>query len=216
MSLTEYIRILARRGWIMALLAIIAAGSAYYLSRQQTPVYRSTQKVLIQPSRIDFSLTESSRLLLNSFVVFLDTETIAADIIEELDLDMLPGELKSHVTIAPDQLRLVVQIDVDNADGDVANVIARAWGQRLVDYRDEENAKVRREDRVNAILIDYPRYSQKSPRPTINAIAGGILGLLVGGVIVFVLEYLESSIVRRREELERVTGMPVLASIPDD
>jgi capsular polysaccharide biosynthesis protein len=49
----------------------------------------------------------------------------------------------------------------------------------------------------------------------VNALAGGVLGLLLGGVIVFVLEYLESSIVRRREDIERSMDMPVLAAIPD-
>ena len=33
--------------------------------------------------------------------------------------------------------------------------------------------------------------------------------------VVFVLEYVESSIVRRREDIERVLDLPVLASIPD-
>jgi len=199
----------------MILLAIIAGSSAYFLSKEQTPVYRATQKVLIQPSRTDFGLTEASRLLLNSLVVYLDTETIADEIINELNLDMLPGQLKSNVTIAPDQLRLVVQIDVDNTNGDLANNIAHAWGQQLVDYRNQENAKARREDRVNAILIDFPHYSQQSPKPAINAIAGGILGIIVGGIIVFVMEYLESSVIRRREDLEQMLDLPVLSTIPD-
>ncbi len=199
----------------MLLLAIIAGSSAYFLSKDQTPVYRATQKVLLQPARTDFGLAEASRLLLNSLVVYLDTETMAAEIIEELHLDMFPGQLKSNVTIAPDQLRLVVQIDVDSTDGDLAADIAHAWGQQLVDFRNQENAKVRREDRVIAILIDFPHYSQQSPKPKINAVAGAILGLLVGGIIVFIMEYLESSIVRRREDLERLVDVPVLAAIPD-
>jgi capsular polysaccharide biosynthesis protein len=213
-NLTDYVRILARRGWILVLLAIIAGASAYFLSLRQTPIYRSTQLVLIQPSRTDFGLTEASRLLLASYVVFLDSELVAAKIIEDLRLDMLPAQLMENVTIAHDPLRLVVQIDVDSADGDLANDIARAWGQELVDYRNQENQTVRREDRVNAIPPDLPRYRQQSPRPLVNLAAGGILGLLVGGVLVFVLEYLESSIVRRREDLESSIEMPVLASIP--
>ncbi len=213
MNLIDYIRILVRRGWIMLLLALIVAASAFFVSRNQTPVYRSTQLVLIQPSRSDFGLTEASRLQLNSYAVYLDSELIAQRIIEDLRLDMTPGQLKSNVTIAPDTLRLVVRIDVRSTDGDLANDIARAWGQQLVDYRNQENQTSRREDRVNALLPDLPRYSQQSPRPMLTAVAGGIMGLIVGGVIVFVLEYLESSIVRRREDLER-DDLLVLAGVP--
>jgi uncharacterized protein involved in exopolysaccharide biosynthesis len=57
MNLIDYGRILLRRGWIMALLAVIAAVSAYVLSSRQTPEYRATQMVLIQPARTDNGLT---------------------------------------------------------------------------------------------------------------------------------------------------------------
>lgn len=213
MNLIDYVRILVRRGWIMLLLALIVAASAFFVSRMQTPIYRSTQLVLIQPSRSDFGLTEASRLQLNSYAVYLDSELIAQRIIEDLRLDMTPAQLKGNVTIAPDTLRLVVRIDVRSTDGDQANDIARAWGQQLVDYRNQENQTSRREDRVNALLPDLPRYSQQSPRPLLTAVAGGILGLIVGGVIVFALEYLESSVVRRREDLER-DDLLVLAGVP--
>lgn len=214
MNLIEYVRILARRGWIMLLLAVIAGGSAFIFSTQQTPVYRSTQLVLIEPSRTDFGLTEASRMLLNPQVVYLDSTERAAEIIEDLQLDMTPLQLLGDVTIASDQLNMVIQIDVDSTDGDLANNIARAWGQKLVDHRNERNQLVRREDRVNAVLPDFPRYRQQSPRPFINLAAGGILGLLVGGVLVFVLEYAESGIIRRREDLEINAELPVLAAIP--
>ena len=214
MKLSEYVRILVRRGWLMLLLAAIAGGSAYTLSKGQDPVYRSSQLVLVQPSRTDFGLAEASRSLLEPLVVYLNSEIRAEQVIETLQLDMTPGQLKSSVTIASDKFRMVIQIDVDNADGEVANRIASAWGQVLVDYRNEQNQLVRREDRVNALLVDYPRYHQQSPKPKINAIAGAILGFLVGAAMVFVMEYLESSIIRRNEDLERMVEIPVLASIP--
>ena len=215
LNLTEYIRILARRGWIMLLLAIIAGGVAFALSRQQEPVYQATQNVVIQPSRADLGLAEASVRLLNSLVLIIDSEEIAQQIIEQENLDMLPGQLKGNVTIAADQFRLLIQIDVNSENPEQASRIARAWGQALVDYRVQENAQGRREDRINAVMPENPSVAQIAPRPRILGIAGGILGLLVGGVIVFVLEYMESSVVRHREDIERTMEMPVLATIPD-
>lgn len=214
MNLFDYGRVLWRRGWIVLLLAALAAGSAYFLSTQQQPVYRSTQKVLIQPSRSDFGLTESSRLLLNNLSLYLDSTFTAAKVIDALQLDMRPDALKGSVTIVPNQLSLSIEIGVDLPDGELANRVAKAWGEQLVQFRNVENQKVRREDQVNAILQDNPTYSLLRPRPSINALAGGLLGLLLGAVVVFVLEYLESSVVRRREDLERALNTPVLASIP--
>lgn len=214
MNLTEYIRILWRRGWIMLLLAVIAGSTAFLLTRQQTPVFRATQLVLIQPSRTDFGLTEASRLLLNPAVVLLDSREIAEEIIEDLQLDMTPGQLKGDVTIAADQLRLTVQIDVNSTDSALASDVARAWGQRLVDFRAAENQTARREDRVNAIMPDEPSIGQIAPRPRLTGLAGAILGLLLGGVIVFVLEFLESGVIRRREDVESQVELEVLAMIP--
>lgn len=216
MNLIDYGRILLRRGWIMLLLAVLAAGGAFFIGRGQAPVYRATQKVLIQPSRSDLGLAEASRLLLNPYRSYLDSTYIAADVIEKLRLDMTPEQLKSKVTITADQLSLLIQIDADLEDERVAGQVAQEWGNELVQYRDEENQRARREDQVAARLQDNPALSLLAPRPSIYAVAGGVLGLLVGGVLVFVLEYLESSVVHRREDLERALDIAVLANIPED
>jgi capsular polysaccharide biosynthesis protein len=213
MSLIDYGRILWRRGWIMILLAIIAAGSAYYLSTRQTTVWRATQRVLVQPARADLSLTESATRLLAQYAAYLDSDFTAQRVIDNLQLDLMPGELKGMVTIAPIQLSLQIQIDVDSTDQQLAGEVAREWGLQLVEFRSRENQEVRQEDRISADLQDNPAITRLRPQPLVNTAAGGILGLLVGGIIVFVLEYLESSIIHRREDLER-TEIPVLATIP--
>ncbi len=198
----------------MLLLAIIVGGSAYFFSRQQTPVYRATQFVLIQPSRTDFGLTEASRLLLNPLAVYLNSQVRAQEIIDTLRLDMTAGQLIGNTTIAANQLNLTIQIDVDSADQTLAGQLARSWGQSLINYRNQLNQDARREDHVNANFVDTPQIGQQSPRPRIMALAGAILGLLLGGVVIFVLEYLESGIVRRADDLERA-ALPVLATIPN-
>lgn len=215
MNLIDYGRILLRRGWILLLLAVIAAAAAYVLSTRQTRIYQSTQRVLIQPARNDLGLAEATIRLLNSYAVFLDSEQIAARVIDQLQLDMTPGYLKSNVFIAPDTLRMTIQVDARLPDCDLSNDVARVWGEQLVQWRNQQNQQQRREDRVEATLPDTPRCELYAPRPTINAAVGAALGLLLGGVIVFVLEYLESSIIRRRDDLERTLNLPVLAAIPD-
>lgn len=213
MSLIDYGRILLRRGWIILLLAAIAAGSAYFLSKQQPTVWRATQRVLVQPARADLGLTESATRLLAQYAAYLDSELIAQRVIDNLQLDMTAPQLKGMVTIAPIQLSLQIQIDADMTDAATAGAVAREWGLMLVEFRNQENQEVRREDRIDAALQDTPALTILRPRPAINAAAGGILGALLGGILIFVLEFLESSIIRRREDVER-TDLPVLATIP--
>lgn len=218
MQLQHYLRILWRRGWLIVLLAVITAGSAFGFSKiqeQRNPVYKSTIKLLIQPARPDLGATEASIRLLNSYVSWLDSNYRAQEVIEELQLDMTPSELREgHVRIAGDTLRFVIQIDVEHEIGDVGNDIARAWAELLVQWRNEQNETQRREDRIEAIIIDDPRYVLDSPKTMINTLAGAVLGALIGGGIVFTLEYLEAGIVRTPGDVERFLDLAVLGAIP--
>lgn len=216
MDLSYYARLLVRRGWIVVLAVAITAGAAFALSRLQTPVYRATQRVLMQPARNDFGLTETLRILLRSWVVYLDTEQQAQNAIDRLSLDMTAGELLRYTTISSDPTQLTVQIDVDMEDGPLAARIAYELGLLLKEYRDEQNRDLDRQDRIDAIVLDTATYGLHRPRTAVNTLAGGVLGLLIGGGVVFALEYLESNIVRRKEDVERFLELPVLAAIPAD
>ena len=216
MNLMDYVRIVLRRWWIIVLLVVFSAGSAYLFSRAQTPVYRATQTILMKPSRVDFGLSQAATFLVRSYVVYLSSTDRAQEVIDDLQLDMVPDALLGSATIDADQTRLALTVDVDLPDGEMANRIARQWGQLFVDWRNEENQRSRYEDRIDAELIDYPRYYQIRPNTFINVAAGGVLGLLLGGVIVFVLEYLESNVIRQRDDVTRSLNLPVLGAIPPE
>ncbi len=215
MNLFEYGRILIRRGWIVVLAVVITAGAAFVYSKTQTPIYRASQKVLVQPSRNDLGLAETLRIVLRSYVEFLYTDIQAKQVIDRLKLDMTAGDLRSNATINSDPTTLTIQIDVDLEDSETAARIANAWGLLLKEWRDQENSDLRREDRIEVVLLDYPQPGQYRPNTRVNLIAGAILGALIGGVIVFLMEYLSSNILKSREELERLLDIPVLAAIPD-
>ncbi len=217
MQLQAYARILWRRGWIMLLLAIIAAVAAFGFSTimlERAPVYKSTIKILVQPARTDWGQAQAAKILLRSYVEWMNSNYRAAEVIDRLQLDMVPEQLRGDVVIASDDSRLVIQVDVENTNGDMANDIARTWAELFIQWRNDENQKVRREDRIDAQIIDDPRYVLDSPKRGINTIAGGIMGFLVGLAIVFVLEYVEAGIIRSPEDVDRFLGMPVLGAIP--
>ena len=213
MSLTEYFRILRRWGWLLALAIVLTAGAAYVFSRAQTPIYRSTVVVNLQPARPDFGLTSSAKTLLRSYVTVINTETYAQKVINTLHLDRTAGSLLGDVTIASDDSRFVIQIDMRDQDGNVANDIAAAWANELKTWRDEQNAQVNITDKVTAVIVDPPQFSLYRPTTKINVLAGAILGLLLGGIIVFVVEYLDAGVIRSSNDLDRL-DLAVLGAIP--
>ena len=186
-------------------------------------MYRSSQTVLLIPSRTDFGLTQAAVGLLNQHRAYLDSDIVAARIIDELDLDYAPSQLRGQTSIVSNRDNLSIQIDVDlpAPDAEAASrlipPIVAAWSQELIRFRDELNQSANREDRIRAQVQDNPAPpSQLQPQPRLYTMIGGIAGLFLGVVVIFVLEYLESNIIRRRTDLEDSTGLKVLATVPGE
>jgi len=213
-KIQDYVQILQRRGWLILLAIGITASSAFLFSKLQTPIYRASIQVSIQLARPDFGLTQSAKQLLRSYTTVLWSEQRAQQVINTLNLMRTPSDLKSDVKIVSDDSLLVIQIDVDDYDGEQANTIANTWAQLLIDWRNEQNARQNKEDRVYAEVIDPATYRLLSPKTLINTAAGAFLGMVFGIVILFVLEWLEAGIIREPQKLEQETGLPILGLIP--
>lgn len=218
MNLLDYGRIIFRRGWIAILLAVVTAVAAYGFSQIVTPVYRGTQQVLLVPIRSDLGLTEAALRLINSRTAYLNSELIAQQVIDTLELDMTPGYLLGKTTIVPNRDSLAIQIDVDLPEQNLESIgrIVSAWGQQLIDYQNELNQSARQEDRIQARIQDNPRVFQLRPDKKLYTAIGAIGGLFLGVLIIFLLEYFESNIIRRREDVEATLELKVLATVPND
>jgi capsular polysaccharide biosynthesis protein len=214
LELADYFRILRRRGWIIIVLVIITAASAYGFSKLQTPVYKASVKVSINPARADLGLTQSAKWLLRNYVARVHSEKWAGDVIDRLNIDLTPGQLRSNVTVASDDSRFLIQIDVKDYDPGQAARIADEWALLMVEWREQQNGEQRKEDQVHAYQIDAATWGLFSPKTKINTVAGGILGLLLAGVIIFFLEWVESGVVRSSTDVERHLGLTVLGAIP--
>ncbi len=214
MALGDYFRIVRQRGWIIILLAILTAGAAFGFSRIQPVVYESSQKLLVRPARTDFGQSQAARELLGNYEQWLNSSYRAEAVINILQLDMEANELLGDVTVASDRLGLVLQINVENTDPDLGNDIARTWGDLLIQWQNEENDKNRQEDRITIERQDDPKVVGASPNVNINTAAGAVFGALLGVIVIFVLEWIESGVVRRAEDVERYLEIPVVGQIP--
>lgn len=213
MELNDYIRILKRRWWIILLTTVLTAGAAFAFSKMQEPTYKSSVRLLIT-SRPDFGQTQAAQALIRDFSAWLRSSYRAEDVIDELQLDMDPMALLGDVTIAPATDSNLIQIDVENSDPNLANDIARVWGDQLIQFRNTENAGLREEDRIKAQFLDDPQAGLAGPNTKINVAAGAVFGFLLGVILVFILEWIESGIIRRSEDIERYLGIPVIGTIP--
>jgi capsular polysaccharide biosynthesis protein len=213
-ELSDYLRILKQRGWVIVVMALLTAAAAFGFSKMQTAVYESNLKLLVLPSRTDFGQAQAAKELLRSYEQWLVSRYRAQGVIDELGLDMTAGALLGDVKVASDNSSFVIQMTVENSNPDVANDIARAWGNLLIQWQNQNNDKLRKEDRITIEFLDDPQAGLSKPNTKINTAAGFVFGALLGVIIVFGLEWYESGIMRRPEDVERYLDVPVVGSIP--
>ena len=214
MEFEDYIRILRKRWWIIAVAVVFTAGSALVFSKLQHPEYTSTAEIVIEPARPDLGLTQSAKMVLRTYMTVADSYSWAQDVIEEMELPMTPEQLRGNAHFAAEDDRMVIKLEIEAYDGDQANDIARTWAQQFVQWRDSQNQRQRKEDRVYAYLRDQPRYVQSWPKTKIVTAAGGIFGLVIAGVVIFFLEWLEAGVIRTPQDLERQLNLTVMGAIP--
>jgi capsular polysaccharide biosynthesis protein len=214
MELADYIRILRKRWWIIAVAVVLTAGSALVFSKLQHPEYTSTAEIVIEPARPDWGLTQSAKMVLRTYMTVADSYSWAQDVIDEMELPMTPEQLRGNAHFAAEDDRMVIKLEIEAYDGDQANDIARTWAQQFVQWRDSQNQRQRKEDRVYAYLRDQPRYIQSWPKTKIVTAAGGIFGLVIAGVVIFFLEWLEAGVIRTPQDLERQLNLTVMGAIP--
>jgi len=215
MELRAYFDILRRRGWIILLVAVLAAAGAGGISLVQTKVYRATARISAVPARPDWGLGNSAKDLLRNFVNNIATHDMANRVIAKEQLDMSSYDLLAKVTVSAEPENFIIRIDAKDQDPEIAKKIALRMAN---EFKDDRVAYYETQDKNNRIevklvdsVIDAPLYK---PKPLTNAIAGFALGALIGALIVLALEWMASDILATPEHVERTLGLPVLGVIP--
>jgi len=85
----------------------------------------------------------------------------------------------------------------------------------FVEERTQYYAQLDKSDRIEVkIRSRATPYAQIQPKPLLNAIAGAMLGLLLGVALVFALTWMETDYLRTPAAVERTLGVPVLGAVP--
>jgi len=215
MELKQYLRVLVRKWWIITLACAVTVVSAVIFSEVQPPVYRSSAILQVIPARYDYGLTLAAEQLLRQFANQIHTTNMARQVIDELQLDIPTDTLLADVTVAPIPEDFLIQIDVDRPHPEEARDVASTLAHDFVAYHAAQILDIDRRDRVQILILEDAKYGWVHwPKTKTLALAGGVLGLLIGLLLAFGLEYLESDVLRSPEDVERYVGLSVLGSIP--
>ncbi len=215
MELRDYFDIIISRGWIILLVMAIIIGSAAIFTYYQTPVYRSTIYLNVIPARLDWGLQQTVKGLMRNYAGNIKSRETAMEVIERLELDITPDQLRSKLTVSPIEVDFLIQIDADDYDALIARDIAQTTAEVFVEDIKAYMLDQDKRDRVEVNIRDnaQPGHLHK-PKWKINILAAAVLGIAVGTGIVFVLQWLEADIIQSSQDIEEQIDLAVLGVIP--
>ncbi|MBM4413085.1 MAG: lipopolysaccharide biosynthesis protein [Chloroflexi bacterium] len=214
MRLSEYIRIIRRRIWVIVLAVMVTAVAAYVFSKLQEPLYRSEASYLVVPNRNDNGLSIVLTNNMNSYKQLALARPQIEKISAQLQLDRSPEWLLEHISIQAnaDDRKMIVQVDYP--DIDMAPRLANAVGENMAALVSSLNDGLEGTDKIN-MRITTPATPPQLYRPQtrINVLAGAFLGLVVGLLLAFVLNAIDDTL-KNTEDVERHVGLTILGAIP--
>ena len=215
MELRDYLNVLVRRGWIILLVAVITAGSAFLFSKLQTVTYRSSIWLNVWPGRPDWGLQQTIKGLLRNYSGQIRSRGVAGQVINLQQLDMKADDVLAEMTVSPIESDFLIQIDVDDIDPQRAQLIAQTAAEVFVEQNRVHMLEQDKRDRVDVnIRDDAAPATVFWPKTKLLVLAGGLFGLIAGALVLLGLEWLAADLIRDSRDLERRTGLAVVGAIP--
>lgn len=213
MQLTDYINVLVKRWWVIALSTLAAAAAAYGVSKLLPDTYRSQAVYLAFANQADNGLNIVLRNSMNSYRELVMQPDVLDQVSQSQGLDISGDQWMQDVNIQPrpDEQKIIIEVDAPTLEQSMA--MADAVGARMVDGVNIINSRLEGTARINVERIQQARLVGIQPNTRINVLAGAILGFVVGLLLAFVLEYLDDTL-KTSADVERFVGLTTLGAIP--
>lgn len=187
-----------------------------------TPIYASSVELFVTtPARGSSQAYEGSLLSAQrvaSYARLATSQQLARDVVRELGLATKPEDLAKRVTADVPTNTVILDISVTDTDPARAQRIASTFAERLTATVTKlETSASGTSAAVRLTVVDPARRPDEpiSPQPLRDLGLAVAVGLALGLGGAFLRELLDSS-VRDPEDVAEMTGVPVLANVPDD
>lgn len=220
MGLVEHFRLIRRKAWLVLAGSVLAAGLVFAWSRSQPQVYRAeaTIDVISAPTAEGDVLTEEQvDLATQRFAALAGTTTVLEDAVERSGLGISGGTARDRASASESADPGFVSARADGPSPRAARLLAAGLVDALLDASAVEPAPG--EEPVSGASVVSPARASSTPvepKPERDALLAFLVALVVNAELAALLGFLAGRLPagRVREEVERVTDVPVLARIP--
>lgn len=222
MTLAQFIAVVRRRRWWIALLVFVGIGAGAAFSATQVPQYRAESSVFVSVGGATVTdLTQGgafSESRVASYVQLAQSPRVLSAAAGRARIRADVAELREKVQVRAVSDTVILAVSATDEDPKAAVRLADAVADELV----KAVGGIERTDEAGRALVELSVFQRAelpdapvAPRPLVNAVLGLVAGLGSGIAIALVLETVDTKL-RSVEVLRQVGGRSVLAEIPTD
>lgn len=217
-SLKELFLILRKRLWLIIILIILSIATSGIVSFYVLePQYKTFTTLMVgkpkdyqnYDSKLEYNDLLLNQRLVSTYGQIVQSRVVTDQVIENLGLDMSYSTFRDKVSVNLVKDTEIIKIEVIDVEpvlaANIANETAQVFMNSVKDIMMVENVQVIDEAQVPERPI--------SPRPNLNMAIAGVLGIMIGVFLVFLLEYLDNTI-KTPEDVEKHLGLTVIGTIP--
>lgn len=219
LTLRDVLGVIRRRAWIVLLLVVVAGMAAAVLSYVVLPpIYQADTSLIVNEKQnlgqasggIDYSQIQTNRSLAVTYAKIMTSRAVLQSAIDTLGLHETTKQLGAMTTVQVEGSTEIIDVAVKDKDPAraalIANTIAGSFITQLP-------VLVNRVENVSVIDPAVPVSQQVSPRPLLNIAVALVIGLILGVLLAFVVDYSDDKI-RTPDDIKQAFGLRVLAAIP--
>lgn len=189
--------------------AIIGATISIYLIK---PVYEASTTIIVRQEKqsneeMNISDVNLSKSLIYTYAEMAMSMTVLDMTRKELGLESLNP---NSIAVSPVKDTQILRVSVQNTDKQLSMDIANT----LVEQFTTEVLRITKTD--NVAVVDYAVLPSNPIKPSkvLNALIAGIIGEVLAILMIFISEYLDSSI-KTEKDIEKYLEIPVIGIIPN-
>ncbi len=197
--------------YVIFAMALAFAASAIYVYNFRVPEYTSYTTVLLTQSgeSINANDLNMNNSLVSNYSEIIKSKRVLKQVISNLNLDYEFGQLQGKIVVGEVNDTDLIKISVTDADAelaaDIANEIADVFSKEIPIIYGTQNTSIIDVAEVSKVA------SSASALKIILIVT--LAGAFVAVGVVFVIFYFDTTI-KNEEEIERITGLPVIGIIP--
>ena len=220
-SLTDIIAIIKKRFWFLVTTTILGGLLlAIYAFAIATPKYQSIGAIMVQVRAGEngsVNTVESQRLVQSTVDILTKIDLVPSKTAEVLNLqgyDITAKQVRDNMGVSNTSGSLLIQITFISEDPELAKIANETIILTLINITDAETYNMAQTLKGNLSNLYVSEAKYHSPNKILFTFVGLLLGGVVGLVIVFAFEMINTGY-KTKEEIEKELKIQVIGEIPE-